>query len=157
MEQDTLSSTNFETDLSLQEMASELVSSALQSLPNNGFLWQRLGCIRWYSGDLIGSYSALTTALNEGEERSRVIHARGQVLAEMGKYQLAIVELNEALTTQRSAHSAAYLRSARAYEANTSVIWGSAKAHLSIYPWRNIWIKPKLIWVMLSTNALRAH
>lgn len=103
------------TDAEEYEMASELVSSALQSLPNNGFLWQRLGCIRWYSGDLIGSYSALTTALNEGEERSRVIHARGQVLAEMGKYQLAIVELNEALTTQRSAHSAAYLRSARAY------------------------------------------
>lgn len=103
------------TDAEEYGMASELVSNSLQFLPNNGFLWRRLGCIRWYSGDLIGGYSALTTALNEGEERSRVIHARGQVLAEMGKFQLAISELSEALSTPRSTHSAAYIRSTRAY------------------------------------------
>ena len=103
------------TDAENYDMASRLVSGALQIIPHDGFLWQRLGCVRWYSGDLIGSYSALTTALSEGEERSRVIHVRGQVLAEMGSFRLAISELDEALSTPRSTHSAAYAGSTRAY------------------------------------------
>lgn len=108
------------TEAEQYELASRMVSGALQHQPHGGYLWQRLGCINWYSGDLVESFSALTTALDEGEERSRVIHARGQVLAEMGKFEQAISELTEALSTHRSTHSEAYARSARAYSIGMS-------------------------------------
>lgn len=55
------------TDVEEYELASRMVTDALRQLPHDGTLWQRLGCIWWYSGDLILSVSALSTALSEGK------------------------------------------------------------------------------------------
>lgn len=97
------------------ERATAIVSTALAKFFLSGWLWRRYGCVKWYAGDLITAYSALSTALERGYARSRVLHARGQVLAELGRYSEAIEELTEALTFSRSSLSNAYLHSARAF------------------------------------------
>jgi len=79
------------------------------------WLWRRYGCIKWYAGELVDAYAALTMALDLGYSASRVFHARGQVLAELGRYDEAIEQLTEALRVPRSAVSQAEAISARAY------------------------------------------
>jgi len=103
------------TDKESYTEAVSMVSNALRHLPHEGVLWRRLGCIHWYAGALVDAYSALSTALEEGASRPRVVHARGQVLAEMGRFGEAISELDEALSVARSTQSAAFARSTRAY------------------------------------------
>ena len=71
------------------------------------WLWRRYGCVKWYAGELLDAYAALTLALDLGYPASRVFHARGQVLAELGRYDDAIEELTEALRIPRSSLSAA--------------------------------------------------
>ena len=97
------------------QRASAIVEQGLAVFLEGRWLWRRLGVIKWYAGDLTAAYAALTIALHNGYPISRVLHARGQVLAEMGRYDDAIRELTEALEYPRSAHSVAYAKSARAY------------------------------------------
>ena len=97
------------------DRAAAIVSTALAKFFWSGWLWRRYGCVKWYAGDLITAYAALSTALDRGYARSRVLHARGQVLAELGRYSEAIEELTEAFTFSRSVLSNAYIHSARAF------------------------------------------
>ncbi len=97
------------------ERAAAIVSTALATFFWNAWLWRRYGCVKWYAGDLITAYSALSTALERGYPRLQVLHARGQVLAELGRYAEAIEELTEALSLKRLPRSNAYLHSARAF------------------------------------------
>ena len=97
------------------ERASAIVEQGLAVFIEGRWLWRRLGVIKWYAGDLTAGYAALTIALHNGYPISRVLHARGQVLAEMGRYDDAIRELTEALEYPRSADSVAYAKSARAF------------------------------------------
>ena len=87
------------------------ISVAFESL----WLWRRYGCIKWYAGELVDAYAALTMALDLGYSASRVFHARGQVLAELDRYEEAIEQLTEALRVPRSAVSRAEAISARAF------------------------------------------
>jgi tetratricopeptide (TPR) repeat protein len=108
------------TDEEEYDRAIAIVSKALGIFFEGRWLWRRYGCIRWYAGDLLDAYSALTVALNLGYPASRVFHARGQVLAELGRYDEAIAELNEALRVPRSSLSAAQAIGGRAYAVGMS-------------------------------------
>jgi superkiller protein 3 len=103
------------TDEEQYERALALVDQALVKFIRGRWLWRRRGCVNWYAGDLLDAYASLTYALNLGYPASRVFHARGQVLAEMGRYRQAIDELEEALKVPRSELSVAQARSARAF------------------------------------------
>jgi tetratricopeptide (TPR) repeat protein len=97
------------------ERALAVVSKALTVFIEGRWLWRRYGCVKWYAGELLDAYSALTMALDLGYPASRVFHARGQVLAELGQYDAAIAELNEALRVPRSSVSRAQAIGARAF------------------------------------------
>jgi tetratricopeptide (TPR) repeat protein len=97
------------------ERALAIVSKALTVFIEGRWLWRRYGCVKWYAGELLDAYSALTMALDLGYPASRVFHARGQVLSELGRYDAAIAELNEALRVPRSSVSRAQAISARAF------------------------------------------
>jgi tetratricopeptide (TPR) repeat protein len=103
------------THLEHYDLAKRVMEYALPRFPNSGLLWRRLGCVQWYNDEPIAAFASLSTALNNGEDRSHVIHERGQVLAEMGRFREAIAELTEDLNYERSSESAAFARSTRAY------------------------------------------
>jgi len=110
------------------DRAVAIVTKALGIFFEGRWLWRRYGCIKWYAGDLIDAYAALTVALNLGYPASRVFHARGQVLAELGRYDEAIAELNDALRVPRSSLSTAQAIGGRAYAVGMS---GNLKASLA--------------------------
>jgi tetratricopeptide (TPR) repeat protein len=102
------------TDEEEYERALAIVNKALGAFFEGRWLWRRYGCIKWYACELLDAYAALTVALDLGYPASRVFHARGQVLAELGRYDAAIAELSEALRVPRSSISIAQAKSARA-------------------------------------------
>lgn len=108
------------TDEEEYDRALEVVSRALTVYFDSRWLWRRYGCVKWYAGDLLDAYAALTHALDIGYPASRVFHARGQVLAELGQYERAIEELSEALKVPRSSVSRAVALSARAFAVGMS-------------------------------------
>ncbi len=93
----------------------ELLSSELAAHHDSWRLWKRLGVLQWYEGDLMGSFASLTTAHAVGGPLPRVSHARGQVLAELGRWQEALVDLKLAIDEPLSHMSQGYVRSCRAY------------------------------------------
>jgi tetratricopeptide (TPR) repeat protein len=95
--------------------ALQLIKNALVYLPSSGRLWRRLGCVEWYSNDLVDALAAFDAALLNGENRGHVLHERGQVFAKMGQYSRAISELTEVLQEPRSSDSRSFATSARAY------------------------------------------
>lgn len=103
------------------ERALAVVEDALGVYFDGRWLWRRYGCVKWYANDLLGAYAALSVALERGYPRSRVFHARGQVLAELGRYDEAVEELSQALAAPRSDLSTAYAQSARAFARGMSV------------------------------------
>jgi tetratricopeptide (TPR) repeat protein len=98
-----------------EDAANRVVVRGLTRFLHNGHLWMRLGITHWYAGKLIEAYAMMTTAEIYGHPREAVVHARGQVLAELGIYESAIAELDEALSVPRSEISEAYARSTRAF------------------------------------------
>lgn len=103
------------TDMEEYDRATAIVSRALLVFFEGRWLWRRYGCIKWYAGDLLDAYAALTNALDLGYPASRALHARGQVLAELGRYDDAIEELTEVLRVPRSPDSQAIAHSGRAF------------------------------------------
>ena len=103
------------TDEEEYERALAIVERALKVTIGSLWLWRRYGCVKWYAGDLLGAYAALTTAQSHGYALSRLQHARGQVLAELGRYEEAIDELTQALMFPRSPVSRAQAFGARAF------------------------------------------
>jgi tetratricopeptide (TPR) repeat protein len=103
------------TDQEEYDRALAIVEQSLSVFFEGRWLWRRYGCVKWYAGQLLDAYSALTHALAIGYPASRVFHARGQVLAELGQYERAIEELSEALQAPRSELSQAIAVSARAF------------------------------------------
>jgi tetratricopeptide (TPR) repeat protein len=97
------------------ERALAIVGRALGVFLEGRWLWRRYGCVKWYAGELLDAYAALTVALDLGYPASRVFHARGQVLAELGRYDDAIEELTQALQIPRSELSEAQARRGRAF------------------------------------------
>jgi tetratricopeptide (TPR) repeat protein len=108
------------------ERALAIVTKGLAVFLEGRWLWRRYGCVKWYVGELFDAYAALTVALDLGYPASRVFHARGQVLAELGQYDDAIEELTEALRIPRSSQSTALARSARAFAMGMSGDLGPA-------------------------------
>ncbi len=108
------------------DRALAIVTKGLTVFLEGRWLWRRYGCVKWYAGELFDAYAALTVALDLGYPASRVFHARGQVLAELGQYDDAIEELTEALRIPRSSQSAALARSARAFAMGMSGDLGPA-------------------------------
>jgi tetratricopeptide (TPR) repeat protein len=103
------------TEMEEYERAEAIVSKALLVFFEGRWLWRRYGCVKWYANQLLDAYSALTYALDLGYPAVRVFHARGQVLAELGRYDEAIEELGEVLRVPRSPVSHAIAHSARGY------------------------------------------
>jgi tetratricopeptide (TPR) repeat protein len=95
--------------------ALELVDAGLQVSPRDPALWLRRGKVLWYAHRFSDAHASLTAAEQHGEMRARVLHARGQVLAEWGVFEQAIEELDFVLARGRTPTSAAYARSGRAY------------------------------------------
>jgi tetratricopeptide (TPR) repeat protein len=94
--------------------ATAVLQEALAWSTHNTTLWRRLGVVRWYADDPVQAYAHLTTALTLGHPRARILHARGQVLVELGNYAEAITELTEAVDNPRTALAQSYARSSRA-------------------------------------------
>lgn len=92
-----------------------LCEAFLAKQPHSGRIWRRKGIAEWYDNRLTAAFGSLSASLAHGVPRPRVVHARGQVLAEMGDYDGAITELTEALEAPLTPKSAAYARSTRAY------------------------------------------
>ncbi|MGK8508203.1 tetratricopeptide repeat protein [Nocardia asiatica] len=90
------------------DSAIELLEKELLRAPESGQLWHRLGITQWYAGNYVPSYAAFSTALQHGMLPSEVFHARGQVLAEMGLFDRALPELEQAVQSF-------YVASCRAY------------------------------------------
>jgi tetratricopeptide (TPR) repeat protein len=103
------------TDEEDYERALAVVDEALATFLDGRWLWRRRGCVQWYAGSLLDAFASLTYALNLGYPASRVFHARGQVLAELGQYERAIAELDEALKMPRSELSTAQAIGAKAF------------------------------------------
>jgi tetratricopeptide (TPR) repeat protein len=103
------------TEMDEYERAEAIVSKALLVFFEGRWLWRRYGVVKWYRNELLDAYSALTNALDLGYPAVRVFHARGQVLAELGRYSEAIEELGEVLRVPRSPVSHAIAHSARAF------------------------------------------
>jgi tetratricopeptide (TPR) repeat protein len=103
------------TELEQYDRARAITSRALAVFIEGRWLWRRYAVIAWYVGDFPTAYAAINQALHNGYDISRVLHVRGQVLAEWGRHEDALVDLDEALRIPRSAHSKAIARSARAY------------------------------------------
>lgn len=114
------------TELEDYERAEAIVTRGLTVFFNGRWLWRRYGCIKWYAGEYPAAYASLTHALEIGYSASRVRHARGQVLAEMGRYSDAIDELHAALDYERSRESEGYARSALAFSLGMSGELGPA-------------------------------
>ena len=96
--------------------AHEHLNVALLHHTDAPLLWRRKGIVHWYEHDYSNAYASLTTALELGNPRRGIIHARGQVLAEWGNYDAAVAELDNVLANPTySPISLAYARSARAY------------------------------------------
>ncbi len=95
--------------------AIEVISVRLSRRPQDGRLWRRYGVIRWYEGLLLDAYASLSLALNLGVPTPRIYHARGQVLAELGLFAEAVVELSQVIETPLAQDSLAYAISSRAY------------------------------------------
>lgn len=83
--------------------------------PHSGRIWRRKGIAEWYDDRLTLAFGSLSASLTLGFARPRVLHARGQVLAELGDYEGAITDLGEALAAPLTPRSAAYAQSTRAY------------------------------------------
>jgi tetratricopeptide (TPR) repeat protein len=99
--------------------AHNVVDVGLRHFPDAALLWLRKGKVHWYEQAYSLAYAALTTALRHGSPRQSVVHARGQVLAEWGSFEAALVDLDEYLAgADVRIVNAASVRSARAY------IWG---------------------------------
>jgi tetratricopeptide (TPR) repeat protein len=80
-------------------------------------VWRRQGCVLWYAGRLVDGYAAMTTSLQLGENRRRILHMRGQLLADLGRGGLAVADLEEAINLPGTPTSEAYARNGlgRAY------------------------------------------
>ncbi len=81
-----------------QLSALDYVRQGLTIYPNAHRLWYRNGSIWWFEGGLLEAYSALTTALANGSPRYLAGRAQGEVLAELGRHELAIKELDYVLS-----------------------------------------------------------
>jgi tetratricopeptide (TPR) repeat protein len=103
------------TQAECYEEAERFVVAAVARNFYNTTLWRRLGVVRWYANALLDAYAALSVALLLGHPRNHIVHARGQVLAELGQHEAAIVELTEAIDIARTPLSKAYARSSRAW------------------------------------------
>lgn len=98
-------------DAGYRLLADELALNVLSAR-----LWKRLGVMQWYDGQLVPAYASLSTALGLGSPELRIFHARGQVLAELGAWAQAVVELLQgAIREPLSLMSQAYARSCLAY------------------------------------------
>ena len=65
--------------------------------PTASLLWYRKGIVHWYQHAYDKAYASLMTALTYKHDRSGIIEARGGVLAEWGRYDEALSDLNEFL------------------------------------------------------------
>ena len=97
------------------DVAVDVLKRFLNIAFDSARLWRRYGCVRWYEGLSVEAYAALSRALDLGAPRQRIVHARGQVLAELGQWSEAIQELTEAIDSPRSSMSIAYAQGARAF------------------------------------------
>lgn len=96
--------------------ADHLFSSLLVVCSNSGLLWRVSSSAKWYSGDYVGALAGLKMALDHGYAEHSVLHARGQILAELGRYEDAISDLLRCINeTERGPFSVAYAKSALAY------------------------------------------
>ncbi len=84
--------------------------------PTASTLWRRKGVVHWYEHRYAEAYAALMTAVKHGHPLSRILHARGSVLAEWGNYTDALRDLNEVVEhLDLPPISRAYARSTRAH------------------------------------------
>jgi|SRR5579862_7364861 len=95
--------------------AHEAVDECLKDHPDAGALWRRKAIVHWYEHQYPDAYACLASARTNGVPLSRIVHTRGQVLAEWGNYTAAVEDLTQAVDEATSPANAAYARSTRAY------------------------------------------
>ena len=106
-----------------------VLEAGLLRHPEAARLWLRKGYAHWYEQNFSSAFAVLTTALMYGSPRLTVIFARGQVLAEWGNAEAALVDIEEYLTApDRRTVNIARLRGARAYAWAQMKRWSDAFA-----------------------------
>ncbi len=97
------------------EAAHAVVDEGLRYHPAAGALWRRKAIVHWYQHEYPDAYACLASARAHGVPLSRIVHTRGQVLAEWGNYSAAVEDLTQAMEEATSPANEAYARSTRAY------------------------------------------
>lgn len=147
------------TDLHEYEGAARLVTLVLNSAPNNGDLWYRLGCIRWYEEQYVEALAALAAAEQFGVPRDKVLHARGQILAEQGFYEDGLQALDESLARERTILGRAYAQSCRGFIlarlGNIEHALAEFEAAASVTP-ENAWLH-YFRGICYAENGMREH
>jgi tetratricopeptide (TPR) repeat protein/DNA-binding XRE family transcriptional regulator len=95
--------------------AHAILDGGLVEAPDAGALWHRKGIVHWYEHAYSDAYASIMTAVKCGVPLSRVLHARGQLLAEWGNPRAAIEDLTGVLEDEYAESLAAYARSTRAH------------------------------------------
>lgn len=95
--------------------AHAVLDGGLVEAPDAGALWHRKGIVHWYEHAYSDAYASIMTAVKCGVPLSRVLHARGQLLAEWGNPRAAIEDLTGVLEDEYAESLAAYARSTRAH------------------------------------------
>jgi tetratricopeptide (TPR) repeat protein len=80
-----------------QTIAQEVVDDGLERYPTAAALWYRKGMLCWYEHAFSNGHAALSMALRHQATRLQVLSARGQLLAEWGDYEAALVDLNKVI------------------------------------------------------------
>lgn len=107
--------------------AQNVLDAGLIAQPAAAALWHRKGIVHWYAHGYCEAYACLMTALKHGHPLRRIVHARGQVLAEWGSHSAAILDLTNAVDDPHvTPVAAAYARSTRAFAQAKLGDWQSA-------------------------------
>jgi tetratricopeptide (TPR) repeat protein len=95
--------------------AHALLDEGLKRHPDAGALWRRKGIVHWYAHEYADALACLNAAMASGIPLSRIVHSRGQILAEWGNFAAAVDDLTLAMEEATSPANEAYARSTRAY------------------------------------------
>lgn len=95
--------------------AHAVLDEGLRHHPEEGVFWRRKGIVHWYAHEYSDAVACLNSARANGIPLTRIVHSRGQVLAEWGNFAAAVDDLTQAIDEATSPANAAYARSTRAY------------------------------------------
>jgi tetratricopeptide (TPR) repeat protein len=78
-------------------LAHSAIQDALRQYPTATAIWHRKGIIHFIEKEHASAYAALTIAMQHGKSHANILVTRGCVLAEWGRHEAAVRDLEQAL------------------------------------------------------------